>query len=108
MSHRSLLWIKPKNGNDIFEINKRLDEIEQNQRKRTLRFNAINESEGEHLVFTITNTLNTTLEVKYLISDISNVYRVGKLNSDKPRIVSVEFFILSKNVMKLIMLKKTP
>lgn len=87
-----------KNEKDVFEINKRMDEIEQNQRKKTLRFVGINESEGEQLVSIITNLVNATLKVKCTITDISNVYRVGKLSNEKSRTILVEFISYLKRI----------
>lgn len=80
-----------KNEKIVCEINKRMDEIEQNQRNKTLRFVGINESEGEQLVSTITNIVNITLKVKCTVTDISNIYRVGKPSNEKSRAILVEF-----------------
>lgn len=80
-----------KNENTLLEMNTRIDEIEQKQRKNTLRFVGIKESKGEHLMSTITNIVNTTLKVKCTTTDISNIYRVGKPSKEKSRTILVEF-----------------
>lgn len=80
------------NEKEINLLHDKCDEFEIFKRKNSLRFNGIKEEENENLLSIFTNLVNNTMKVKCTISDISNIYRLGKTNiQGKPRTIIIEF-----------------
>lgn len=92
------------NKKDICTLYAKQEENEIFHKRNMLRFDGLHEKENENLLQIITNLVNQSMKVKCTIADISNIYRIGKVNSDKihTRTIIVEFisFLKRNEILK--------
>lgn len=81
------------NQKEVAIIKDKLDIMEQNTRRNTLRMIGVKEDGNEQLLSKVLNIINEALKVKCSHWEIDNVYRVGKYNENqmKPRHIIITF-----------------
>lgn len=73
------------NKQEIKTVTDKLDVIEQNLKRNTLRLVGVKEEENEHLLSKVLNIINDALKIKCAQWEIDNIYRVGKRNENQTR-----------------------
>lgn len=81
------------NEEEIAKLKNKLNYLDSNQKKKSLRFNGLKEFDGESLIAIIANIVNNTMKVKCTSQDINDIYRISRANERKPehRTILVEF-----------------
>lgn len=85
---------------EIETLNRKLNYLENANRKNNIIIHGIKETENNHadLLETVTNIFNTTLSVQIENIDINKIHRLGKQNAGKIRPIIVSFTTFNKKI----------